>query len=95
MAIPMRERHTGEYQYDLIVETMDVLAPKWRDQLISVSTDGASAMTGCVQGTRTRLSRECNGEIFRIWCGAHQLDLVVKKAFNQLLNEKFLTTLTG
>lgn len=95
MAIPMRERHTGEYQYDLVVEVMDVLAPNWRHQLIGVSTDGASAMTGCVQGTTTRLSHECHSSIFRIWCGAHQLDLVVKKAFNELLDDKFLTMLTG
>ncbi|KAG7372930.1 hypothetical protein IV203_033654 [Nitzschia inconspicua] len=95
LAIPMREHHTGEYQYDLIVETMNVLAPDWRHQLIGITTDGASTMTGCIQGTCTRLSNECHGNIFRVWCGAHQLDLVVKKAFNQLMNKKFLITLTG
>ncbi len=95
LAIPMRERHTGEYQYDLVVETMDVLAPNWRHQLIGITTDGASAMTGCVQGTCTRLSNECHGNIFRVWCGAHQLDLVVKKAFNRLMSDNFLNTLTG
>lgn len=95
LAIPMRERHTGEYQYDLIVAAMDVLAPNWRHQLIGVSTDGASAMTGCVQGTCSRLARESHGSIFRIWCGAHQLDLVIKKAFNKLCSERFLNTLTG
>ncbi|KAG7336949.1 hypothetical protein IV203_017722 [Nitzschia inconspicua] len=42
LAIPMREHHTGEYQYDLIVETMNVLAPDWRHQLIGITTDGAS-----------------------------------------------------
>lgn len=91
----MRERHTGEYQYGLIVEAMNVLAPNWRHQLIGITTDGASAMTGCVQGTCTRLSNECHGNICRIWCGAHQLDLIVKKAFNDLMNETFLKILTG
>ena len=95
LAIPMRQRHTGEYQYDLVVEALNVLAPNLRHQLIGITTDGASAMTGCVQGTCTRLSNECTGNIFRIWCGAHQLDLVVKKAFNELMNEQFLNTLTG
>jgi hypothetical protein len=95
LAIPMRERHTGEYQYDLVDEALNVLAPNWRHQLIGITTDGASAMTGCVQGTCTRLSNECVGNIFRIWCGAHQLDLVVKKAFNELMNEHFVNTLTG
>ena len=95
LAIPMRERHTGEYQYDLIVRTLDVLAPDWRHQLIGVSSDGASTMTGCIQGTVTRLGQEAHGNIFRIWCGAHQLDLVVKKAFNKLCDERFLGILTG
>ncbi|KAG7345617.1 hypothetical protein IV203_033148 [Nitzschia inconspicua] len=67
LAIPMREHHTGEYQYDLIVETMNVLAPDWRHQLIGITTDGASTMTGCIQGTCTRLSNECHGIFFE--CG--------------------------
>jgi hypothetical protein len=48
VARPMRERHTGEYQYDLIVAAINVLAPEWRHQMIGVATDGASAMTGWV-----------------------------------------------
>lgn len=95
MAIPMRERHTGEYQYDLVVAALDVLSPEWRHKLIGVTSDGASAMTGCVQGTCSRLERECNTPIFRIWCGAHQLDLVVKKAFNRLCSDIFLNMITG
>jgi hypothetical protein len=31
---PMRERHTGEYQYNLIVAALDALAPKSRHLLI-------------------------------------------------------------
>mgnify|MGYP003321281629 CR=1 FL=1 len=95
LAIPMRERHTGAYQYDLIVNALDILAPNWRYQLIGVSSDGASTMTGCIQGTVSRLARECHTPIFRIWCGAHQLDLVIKKAFNGLCNERFLNIVTG
>jgi len=74
---------------------MNVLAPNWRHQLIGITTDGASAMTGCVQGTCTWLSNKCHGNICRIWYGAHQLDLVVKKVFNDLINETFLKTFIG
>jgi hypothetical protein len=95
LAIPMRERHTGLYQFDLVVAALDVIAPNWRHQLIGVATDGASTMTGCLQGTCTRLARECHSSIFRIWCGAHQLDLVVKKALAALCDERFLTVVTG
>jgi hypothetical protein len=95
VAIPMRERNTGENLYDLIVATLDVLAPEWRHQLIGVATDGASAMTECAQGICTRLERECNTPIFRICCGAHQFDLVVEKAINRLCSDTFLTMLTA
>ena len=93
LAIPMRERHTGEYQYNLVVSLLVVLAPNWKYQLIGIGTDGASIMTGCIKGTCTCLSNECHSRIFRIWCGAHQLDLVMKRSFNKLCNEKFLDTL--
>jgi hypothetical protein len=95
LAIPMRERHTGQYQFDLVVTALDVFAPNWRYQLIGVTSDGASTMTGCIQGTCTRLARECHTTLFRIWCGAHQLDLVMKKAFGRLCNDRFLNVVTG
>ena len=59
LAIPMQERHTGVYQYGLIVQVLDVLAPDWWYQLIGLSSHGASDMTGCRQGTCTRLQQEC------------------------------------
>ena len=40
LAIPMRERHTGEYQFNLVVSLLNVLAPNWRHQLIGIATDG-------------------------------------------------------
>jgi hypothetical protein len=95
LAIPMQERHTGEYQFNLVVSLLNVHAPNWRHQLVGIATDGASTMSGCIKGTSTRLSNECHSRIFRIWCGAHQLDLVMKRAFNKLCNEKFLDTLTS
>jgi hypothetical protein len=95
MAIPMKERHTGEYQFDLVTKLLGILAPNWRYQLVGIATDGASTMTGCISGTCTRLAREFHSSIYRIWCGAHQLDLVVKKAFSRLCNETFLDTLTS
>jgi hypothetical protein len=71
IAIPMRERNTGRFQYNLIVTTFDVSPPQWRHQLIGVASDRASAMSGRVQGTCTHLERECHNPIFPIWCGAH------------------------
>jgi hypothetical protein len=51
---------------NLIVIALDVLAPQWRHQLIGVASDGASAISGCVQGTCTHLERECHNPIFNI-----------------------------
>jgi hypothetical protein len=79
MAIPMRDRHTGEYQFHLVLKLLDVIVPSWREQLIGIASDGASEMTGCIQGTLTRLANGCDGHMYRIWCGAHQINLVVKK----------------
>jgi hypothetical protein len=70
LATPMRERHTGEYQFDLVVKILKVLAPNWNYQLIGISTDGASAMTGASQGTCTRIVRECYAGVYRIWCNS-------------------------
>jgi hypothetical protein len=95
LAIPMTERHTGQYQFDLVVDALDVIAHNWRHQLIGVAIDGTSSMTGWVQGACTRLTRECHSSIFRICCGAHQLDLVMETAFAALCDDRFLTTVTG
>ena len=94
LAIPMRERHTGAYQFELVVKLLDVIAPAWQDQLIGIASDGASDMTGCIQGIVTRLCQEANSEIYRVWRGAHQLDLVMKKAFHKLCEVHFVGTVT-
>lgn len=54
-SIPMSQCHTAAYQYDLVVEAMNALAPHWRHQLIGIATNGASALTGCIQGTCTQV----------------------------------------
>jgi hypothetical protein len=95
LAIPMRDRHTGEYQFNLTVRFLDNIAPTWRHKLIGIASDGASTMTGCICGVVSRLCRECDSDVFRIWCGAHQLDLVMKRVFHNLLDDVFIGMLTG
>ena len=58
LAIPMRERHTKAYPFGWVNKLLDVIAPIWRDQLIGIASDGASDMTGCIQGTVIRLCCE-------------------------------------
>jgi hypothetical protein len=49
-------------------------------------------MTGRHAGVVTQLEKECSSPVLRIWCVPHQLDLVVKKATNGVLDEAFYKT---
>jgi hypothetical protein len=58
------------------------------EKLIGISTDGALNMTGRYQGVVTYL---CNDTphlvvVHRVWCGAHQLDLVAQSATRKVLD---------
>jgi hypothetical protein len=58
-------------------------------------------MTGRIQGINTRIAAAVEEAVpgapfYRMWCGAHQLDLVVKRAVVQdYLEESFYKKLTG
>ena len=81
--------------FTVVVKFMDALYPAWRDILVSVSTDGARSMTGRIQGLATRIGACTPGKLIRIWCGLHQLDLVMQRVFKEALNDDFYSTLTG
>jgi hypothetical protein len=49
LAILMRERNTSQYQFDLVITALDVIARNWRYQLIDIASDRGSTGTGCVQ----------------------------------------------
>lgn len=99
MAIPLfAESHSGESLFNHVVKVLDALCPDWRLRLIGSSTDGAGNMTGCSVGFTTRLAGEVEGMFYRVWCLAHQLDLVIKIAMNDIFDRglfPFMSTLTG
>lgn len=68
---------------------LDSVCPSWRDKIISISSDGENTMTGRHAGVVTLLEKECSNPVLRIWCVAHQLDIVVKNATHGVLNEMF------
>ena len=79
------------------MHALSPLCPSWKKKLISLSTDGASAMTGKHQGAVT-INEACKSKIYRSWCGLHQLDLAIKRAIRSLVDEEFIgwiTSLTG
>ncbi|ETN17945.1 hypothetical protein PPTG_05603 [Phytophthora nicotianae INRA-310] len=81
LAIPVFERHTAIVQFNLISTTLDVLYGQWRDKMIGVASDGENTMTGRHAGVVTLLENEATHPILRVWCAAHQMDLVMKAAF--------------
>ena len=89
LAIPMFERHTDELMLKLITDFFDVVCPLWRAKLVSVSTDGASSMTGSSQDVVTRLEKETQHKMYPIWYGIHQLDLVMKHAYRDVMDGEF------
>ncbi|KAH6570906.1 hypothetical protein BASA60_007513 [Batrachochytrium salamandrivorans] len=94
MAIPLFESHTGENMFATLVKFMNALIPSWRNRLVGVSTDGDRSMTGRIRGLSTRIESEASPGIIQIWCGLHQMDLVMQRVFESALNEGYLTVLT-
>jgi hypothetical protein len=98
VALPIHERCTGLNMKNLIKKFHDALCSGWNDKLIGKSTDGASNMSGRYQGVVTYLCNNTPHLVYRVWCGAHQLDLVVQSATRKLLEGEFVqfvTNLTG
>jgi len=87
--VPFFDRHTSQNYVKLITILLDTLCLPWRDKLISISSDGENTMTGRLGGVVTLLERQCSNPVLRIWCVAHQLDIVVKDATCVLQNQVF------
>ena len=93
LAIPMFERHTADNMYNLISGVLDVICPTWRSKILGVGSDGATANAGCIQGVVTQLEQQAEHQIYRVWCGLYQLDLVMKEAYGELLEGEFVKTM--
>ena len=95
IAIPMFDRHTGENMFNLVSTFFDVVCSDWRAKLIGVSSDGATVMTGHLQGVVTRLEQQAEYKLYRTWCGLHQLDLVMHHGYDKLMNGELLTIMNA
>jgi len=96
-AFPMFDRHIGEVMYKMVTVFLNVMCPIWIVRLLGISSDGARNMTGRVAGVVTHLSNAMHNEcpFIRVWCGAHQLDLIMEYIMNSIVKERFFTTMTG
>ena len=64
IALPMFDRHTGDYMYELFSNLFDILDTLWKSKLVGITTDGARNMTGCHRGVVTRIQNEVLPEGF-------------------------------
>ena len=96
IALPMFDRHTGEYMYKLFDKLFSILDPSWKTKLIGVTTDGAANMTGRHRGVVTKIQNSALPiGFYHIWCAMHQLDIVVQNSVTTYFNNDFYSGLTG
>jgi hypothetical protein len=76
-------------------KVMDALFKVLSRRIIAVSTDGARSMTGGSRGPATRIQRICSPGFIHVWCGLHQLDLVMQRIFCAACDETFYAALTN
>lgn len=96
LAVPFIGSHTGQNMYELLCNVLDAIAgTAWKTKLISVATDGAANMVGRARGVVSILERNVPNPIYRIWCGAHQLDLVVQDTVAKNMHGSFYQQLTS
>ncbi|CAK9868043.1 unnamed protein product [Sphagnum jensenii] len=96
VVFPMFNRHISEVMFQMVVSFLDVLRLDWKVHLLGVSSNGARNMTGRVSGVVTRLSNTMHNEcpLTRVWCGAHQLNLVMEHIMDTIVKERFFTVMT-
>ncbi|CAM6071493.1 unnamed protein product [Sphagnum tenellum] len=93
LAILMFAEHSGKEMFKLLSDSLSALDLDWKMKIVGITTDGAASMTRVRKGIVSRIQAVAAKGLIRVWCGAHQLDLALKKALGHL-PETFLTTLT-
>lgn len=95
LALPLYDAHTGGLMCSVLAKLLSAVCERWRISLVGVSTDGKAKMTGRKRGLATLIEKETAPRpLIRIWCGLHQLDLVMQKVYEVVLNDSFLSKLT-
>jgi hypothetical protein len=90
LSIPLRESHTGLQMAGVVDALMiDLCGCEWKGKLIGIATDGARNITGRHSCAVTRLAIGTLPGFYRIWCAAHQLDLVVQEVMSCLFEDTF------
>ncbi|CAM6030917.1 unnamed protein product [Sphagnum balticum] len=92
VVVPFYDRHSAVNICKMICKLLDQLCSSWQHKLLSVSTDGENTMTGWKGGFVTLMDKESANEVLRVWCPAHQMDLVIQDATIMINDDAFTKT---
>jgi len=93
----MFNRHIGEVMLDMVSKFLTMLYPDWTIRLVGLAFEGVCNMTDYVTGIIIRLDATMHDNCLLtwIWCGVHQLDLVMEHIMNNVVKERFFTIMIG
>lgn len=89
VSIPIFEPQTGEKMMNLLTKLIDSLYENWKYLIVEISTDGDESMTGRIGAVVTMILALLPPGATCIWCGLHQLDLVMQLAYEKVFDKSF------
>lgn len=102
MTLPTFDQFPAPSIVERLETCLDILDTNWRAKLLGTTTNGGSntgrntGMTGSQQGLAARLtSLVTKPGFYLIWCGVHQLELVVKNAVTEFCQKSFYDELVA
>ncbi|GMF39385.1 unnamed protein product [Phytophthora lilii] len=102
LTLPTFDKHPAPLIVEYLVKFFDIMDARWRSKLLGTTTNGGvnagrnTGMTGSQQGLSARLATVVNKPAFYlIWCGVHQLELVVKNCVATFCQKSFYDELVS
>lgn len=102
MTLPTFDQFPAPAIVERLESCLNILDTNWRTKLLGTTTNGGSntgrntGMTGSQQGLAARLtSLVTKPGFYLIWCGVHQLELVVKNAVTEFCQKSFYDELVA
>uniref|UniRef100_K3X620 Uncharacterized protein n=1 Tax=Globisporangium ultimum (strain ATCC 200006 / CBS 805.95 / DAOM BR144) TaxID=431595 RepID=K3X620_GLOUD len=102
MTLPTFDQYPAPAIVQRLEKCLNILDSNWRAKLLGTTTNGGTntgrntGMTGSQQGLAARLtSLVTKPGFYLIWCGVHQLELVVKNAVTEFCQKSFYDELVA
>uniref|UniRef100_K3WST4 Uncharacterized protein n=1 Tax=Globisporangium ultimum (strain ATCC 200006 / CBS 805.95 / DAOM BR144) TaxID=431595 RepID=K3WST4_GLOUD len=95
LALPIADRHPGRlFVYDTLAKLLTSLHEGWERKLVGIVSDGASSLTGRFNDVVAKLHQSTPSEgCYRVWSGAHQIQMAVETLFVQIFDDNFIQDL--